>query len=232
VLYALRQPATLLGLILGFAVGIPIRAVLQQQAAAGTGIFGGRRRLRGVGGPARARGPLPWGRFLDPYGAVAAVVSGVGWGARVPPRAARGWRALVPLLIALIVHGLLAAVGFAAYRALGGPSALGDPVHLSDILHGSVRLGDTAVQIAAGFGAVNLGCGLLALMPIPPLELGVLVWSGLPRSAGARRFAYHLLEEAWGVVVVLVGLLLPLAGQGPVLLTLIDVIAKPLLQRV
>jgi hypothetical protein len=44
----------------------------------------------------------------------------------------------------------------------------------------------------------------------------------LPRSPGARRFAYRLLEEAWGVAVVLLFLLLPLAGQQPLLLELIN----------
>ena len=229
-LFALRQPAILLGMLLGFTLGVAVRADLQHRAASGAGFA--RRRLRRVGttGP---RGQVNWGRYLDPYGAVAAVISGVGWGARVPPRATRGARALVPLAIALGVHAVLALAGFAAYRSLGGPSGLGGPgVAVSDILHGSVRAGGTGVEAALGFATVNLGCGLLALTPIPPLELGVLLWSWLPRSPGARRFAYHLLEEAWGVVVVLVGLLLPLAGQAPALLALIDIIAKPILQRV
>jgi hypothetical protein len=176
---------------------------------------------------------VAWGSYLDPYGAVAAVISGIGWGTRVPPRTTRGARALVPLLVALVVHGVLAAIGFAVYRSLGGPSGLGGPgAQVSDILHGSVHAGGTGIQVALGFAVENLGCGLLALTPIPPLELGVLLWSALPRSAGARRFAYHLLEEAWGVLAVLVGLLLPLAGQAPVLLALIDIIAKPILQRI
>jgi len=223
VLYALRHPAILLGLVIGFLLGVVLRAALQQRVAAG-------RRLRVAGAPRAAA--RPWTSYLDPYGAVAAVISGAGWGARVPPKSTRGARALAPLAVALAVHAVFAVVGFAAYRALSGPRVLGYGVSVSDVLHGSLALGSRAAQIAVGFAVVNLACGLLALVPIPPLELGVVLWSRLPRTPSARRFAYHLLEEAWGIVIVLVGLLLPLAGQPPFLLALIDTVANPLLRLV
>jgi len=223
VLYALRHPAILLGLVIGFLLGVVLRAALQQRVVTG-------RKLR-VAGASRAPA-RPWTSYLDPYGTVAAVISGAGWGARVPPRSMRGARALGPLAVALVVHGVFAAIGFATYRALSGPPVLGYGVTVSDVLHGSLALGSAAAQIAVGFAVANLACGLLALVPIPPLELGVVLWSRLPRTAGARRFAYHLLEEAWGIVIVLVGLLLPLAGQPPFLLALIDTVANPILRLV
>jgi len=223
VLYALRHPAILLGLVLGFAIGVVVRAALQRRAVAGR-----RLKIAGVG-----RGPrTPWTAYLDPYGAVAAVVSGAGWGARVAPRGQRGVRLWAPLAVALGVHGVLAVAGFAAYRAASGPRVLGQGVDVSDVLHGTFALGSTAAQVAVGFAVVNLACGLLACAPIPPLELGVVLWSRLPRTPSARRFAYHLLDEAWGVAIVLVGLLLPLAGQPPFLLALIDTVADPILRLV
>jgi hypothetical protein len=229
VLFALRHPAILLGLAVGFVVGVVLRAALQQRLAAGRGLRRtGLRSVRGVGRSPRQ----PWTTYLDPYGVVAAIIAGVGWGARVAHRVSRGPRIAMPLLVALVVHGVLAAAGFAAYRALSGPPVLGSFVDASDVLHGSVALGSTGAQVAVGFGVVNLACGLLALVPIPPLELGVVLWSRLPRTPSARRFAYHLLEEAWGVLVVLVGLLLPLGGQPPALLALIDIVARPLLRLV
>jgi len=54
----------------------------------------------------------------------------------------------------------------------------------------------------------------------------------LPRSPGARRTAYHLLDEAWGVAAVLVLLLLPIAGQLPALLAVLNAVADPLLRQV
>jgi hypothetical protein len=227
VLFALRHPAILLGLLIGFLVGVIVRAALQQQLSSGARLSFGRRRLRSVG---RQRPATRWATYLDPYGAVAAVIAGVGWGARPPARAGRGAFGL--LGVALAVHAALAVAGFAAYQALSGPPVLGHGVQVSDVLHGSLRLGSAGAQVAAGFGMENLACGLLALVPIPPLELGVLLWSRLPRTPGARRIAYHLLEEAWGVAVILVGLLLPLAGQSPALLALLDIVGDPLLRLI
>ena len=228
-LYALRHPAILLGLLVGFVVGVVVRAALQQRVAAGRG----RGRLSRVGASAPRQ---PWTSYLDPYGAVAAVVAGVGWGARPPQRAGRSRQDVRALVIAVVVHGLLAVAGFAVYRALANQAGLsldlGRGIAASDVLHGSLGLPGVGVQVALGFAVENLACGLLALVPIPPLELGVVLWSRLPRTPGARRFAYHLLEEAWGVAVILVGLLLPLAGQRPPLLALIDTVAAPLLRLV
>jgi hypothetical protein len=133
------------------------------------------------------------------------------------------------LVAALVVHALLAVVGIALYAAADGATGLLDLIRVSDILHGNVDIWTTAQQVAIGFGIMNLACGLLALLPLPPLELGVVLWSRLPRSAGARRFAYHLLEEQWGVAVVLVLLLLPLGGELPLILVLVNKLAEPLL---
>ena len=120
-----------------------------------------------------------------------------------------------------------AVVGFAAYRAASGLplNSFGD-IDATVILYGSdfsKVIAPTFTQaVTLGFGMINVACGLLVLLPIPPLELGVILWSRLPRSPGARRFSYHLLEEQWGVAVVLLFLLLPLAGQQPLLLVLIN----------
>lgn len=229
-LFALRHPATLLGLLLGFVIGIGLRALLQRQLAASGRItvLSRRRGLHPVGRP-RAR--EAWTTYIDPYGAVAFIVAGVGWGAR-PPARPGGRGAVGQLLVALGVHAVLAVVGLAAYNALSGPPVLGHGVQVADVLHGSVGFWTTGQQIAVGFGMENLACGLLALVPIPPLELGVLLWSRLPRTPGARRLAYRLLEEAWGVAVILVGLLLPLAGQQPVLLALLNIVGDQLLRLV
>lgn len=234
-LYALRHPPILLGLLLGFLVGVVVRAALQQRVPAGRGRLRLARTGSRTGGVGRTR--QPWTAYLDPYGAVAAIVAGVGWGARPPQRGARGSQDVRALVIAVVVHGILAVAGFAAYRALAhhaglGGLPLGNGIDASDVLHGSFGLPGVGLQVALGFAVENLACGLLALVPIPPLELGVVLWSRLPRTAGARRFAYHLLEEAWGVAVILIGLLLPLAGQRPPLLALIDIVAAPLLRLV
>jgi hypothetical protein len=223
VIFALRHPAVLLGLLIGFLVGMALRSAVQRSLASGSPRRRGR--LRPVGMGRRSGFPRPaagWAAYLDPYGTVAAALAGVGWGPRQPVRQRGRGSDVAMLLAALVVHGVLAVAGFAAFNAAGGDFRVFSVVDASTILHGSGTFGRTGQDVAAGFGMINLACGLLALLPIPPLELGVILWSRLPRSPGARRFAYHLLEEQWGVAVCLLFLLLPLAGQQPLLLVLIN----------
>jgi hypothetical protein len=226
VIFALRHPAVLLGLVVGFLVGIVLRAVVQRWLVSGSG-FRRRGRLRPVRTGRRSGFPQPsagWSSYLDPYGAVAAALAGAGWGARIPGRRSGRGSDVALLFAALVVHGALAVAGVVAYQAAGGDyHVFGlDGFDVTTVLHGSAAPSDFAQAVTVGFAMINVACGLLALLPIPPLELGVTLWSRLPRSPGARRFSYHLLEEQWGVAVVLLFLLLPLAGQQPLLLELIN----------
>jgi hypothetical protein len=228
VIFALRRPGILLGLVLGFLVGIMLRAAVQRAVARGRRSGGGRGNLRAVGArPGGLRPRAGWAAYLDPYGTVAAVISGVGWGVR--PDARRANSDILMLLAALLVHGVLAVAGFAGFVAAGFSWADLAFIEPTAVLHGDLPIDDLAASVSLGFGMVNLGCGLLALVPIPPLELGVVLWSRLPRSAGARRMAYRVLEEQWGVAAVLLLLLLPLVGRQPVLLALIDSIGGAIL---
>jgi hypothetical protein len=223
-LFALRQPATLLGLVLGFAVGCFLRVTAQQL------IVNGRSGIRRSGRSVTAHSvttPMTW---LDPFGLVAALLAGIGWSPR--PVLSRGkprqvWSMVV---IAVVVHGALAAIGLVAYLGAGGLKLAFPVMSTISVLHGTQFVATTfAEKVALGFGVENLGCGLLALVPIPPLELGVALWSTLPRSAGSRRMAYRVLEEQWGIGILLLLLLLPLAGEQPALLQLVAGIADKIL---
>ena len=230
-IFALRQPAVLLGLVLGFVAGIAAVTSAQRTLAAKRWRPRRRGALRPLGGSARpARRPAS--SLLDPYGVACAVISGVGWGPRPPAPTGLRKPGPGPLVIAVLVHGALAAAGLAAYLAAGGNKGLltVPPDVLILVVHGSPAVGgqSVAAQILLGFAMVNLGCGLLRLVPIPPLEMGVLLWSRLPRSPGSRRLAYHLLEEPWGVAVLLVLLLVPLAGEQPALLRVLSALADPI----
>jgi hypothetical protein len=219
VIFALREPPILLGLLLGFLVGIALRSTAQTWLA----------RPRGLRMAGRARARRPWSAYLDPYGLVAAVLSGVGWGPK--PEARRSGRSAdwTMTLAAVGVHAALAAIGLAAFIAAGGLVLELHGISVASVLHGSLHGGTTGEKVALGFGMENLACGVLALVPIPPLEAGVVVWSRLPRSPGARRIAYHLLEEQWGVAILLVLLLLPLAGELPALLMLVNAVGNAIL---
>jgi hypothetical protein len=223
-LFALRQPTTLLGLLLGFAVGCYLRATAQR-------LVNGGLRSASKGALRGANAPRSW---LDPYGVVAALLTGVGWSPR-PVLAHRGAKRNVWLVtaIAVVVHGVLAAVGIAAYDALGGHEFFLPLTGIVSVLHGTQGAAASAGQrVALGFGMENLACGLLALWPLPPLELGVALWSTFPRTPGARRLAYHLLDEQWAIAVVLALLLIPLAGEQPLLLQLIDTLGTDILRAI
>jgi hypothetical protein len=230
-IYALREPAILLGLLAGFLLGVPLRAELQRRVTRPRGLRG-RRGLSAVGGSRRPG--LGWPGYLDPYGAVAALLSGAGWGPRVEAKRTPATDAMM-LAAALVAHGALTALGLAAYVAAGGTLQRVHGLDVSSVLHGEsfvhdlINTGSFGRDVALGFAMVNLACGILALIPIPPLELGVIVWSRLPRSPGARRVAFHVLEEQWGVAVILLLLLLPLAGQPPALLAVINAIGGAIL---
>jgi hypothetical protein len=206
-LFALRQPATLLGLVLGFAVGCFLRVVAQQL------YLGGNRAVPSI---------KAWRSWLDPFGMVAALLGGVGWSPRPALRPGKPRQVWAMVVIALVVHAVLAAIGLAAFLGAGGLRVALPFANTIAVLHGSQGITVSFAQRAAlGFGIENLACGLLLLVPIPPLELGVALWSTLPRSAGTRRMAYRVLEEQWGVGVLLVLLLFPLAGEQPALLQLV-----------
>ncbi|HTR68660.1 MAG TPA: hypothetical protein VMH41_00345 [Mycobacteriales bacterium] len=215
----------MLGLVLGFAAGCWLRATAQNLV---------KPRLRSVGGRGRFDHALAPASWLDPFGSVAAVLAGVGWSPRPEITGRDRTRSLwLVVVIAVLAHAVLTAVGLTAYVGLGGSRALLQYVPTLGVLHGSqVVVTSNAQRIALGFGVINLACGLLVLLPLPPLELGVALWSILPRSAGARRLAYRLLEEQWSIVAVLVLLLLPLAGEQPALLQLVGGLGDRILSAI
>ncbi len=228
-LFALRQPAVLVGLVLGFAA-TSIAVTLVQ------GLLSGPKR-----GLRQRTQPRFW---LDPYGAVAALLAGVGWAPR--PEIRRGFgsstrrTAWLMAVVALVVPAALAAAGLAAYLGAGGTrfalSVLGSLSVDSGsvtVLHGSQHIASAFGQkVALGFAMECLAMGLLSVVPIPPLATGVAVWSQFPRTPGSRRLAYHLLEEQWGIAVILVFTLIPLVGQEPALLALIGTVADDILRAI
>jgi hypothetical protein len=214
VLFALRQPEVLLGLVLGFAAGM-------------IALSGATRLLDRT-----SRYPTPFWHpkaWLDPYGAVAALLAGTGWAPR--PEVRRGFgksqhrQLWVVAAVSCVVPAILAAAGLALYVGLTSRAVL-PFVDSYPVLHGFTGLGATLGQkVALGFAIENLTVAILSLVPIPPLPTGVAVWTVLPRTAGSRQLAYRMLEEHWGIVALLVLFLVPLAGDGPLLLVLVTTIA-------
>lgn len=223
-LYALRHPLALLALLVGFVIGITLRGVVQAHLAAR---LGDRSALAG------GRGSVDPRRHVDPFGAVAAAIAGVGWGAPVERSSyvrkdQRGGILAVLLAgpLALLIAG---AVLVGGYLAAGGSTLLiGATGLIPATLHGSYVI-DGGPMLLLFAGVELLSMGVLALIPLPPLDGGRILFLYAPRTAGWQKAEYHLAEQNVGTVILLVLLIIPLAGQNPLLLFLLDVILHPLL---
>jgi hypothetical protein len=225
-LYALRTPTAFVALLAGFLLGVVVHVVAQRLVARTR-----HSRVSGIG--ARRRTSLRdtlWGA-VDPFGAVAAALGGTGWARspELPHRRRRGWeRSDLVLLAGPAANLAVAAVALLLYRAIGGPGVAA-VASLPDLLHGQVSGLPLPVLALLLVGVQNLAMGLLALVPMPPLDGGRLLFAHAPGSPGWQRAEYYLAEHNWGVAVLLVLLLLPIAGEAPLLLVLLDLVGRPLL---
>lgn len=212
-IFALLQPVALIGLLLGFAVSVVLRAVVQHLVAR-RGPYARRQRL------------FDPRRDIDVFGVVAAVLGGTGWGKRATDPGG-GWPRISVLVSGPIAVLVASQLAFAAYRFSGGSPLLLELYAASDVFRG-IPTGTAVEKFLLSF-AVSLLCfGLLALVPLPPLD----GWGMLARRAGSRpnpgfaRAQHWLDEQNIGVVILLVGLVIPLAG-GPLFLFLLNIVTAP-----
>ena len=126
--------------------------------------------------------------------------------------------------VANLVVGLAALVGF---RLAGG---LATGASSSQLQYGVS--GDLLPKVLLLLGLMNVFVGLLSLVPLPPLDGGRLLFLLAPRTTGWQKAYYQLEERNIGVAVVLALLLIPLAGSRPLVLFVLDTIARPLLDLV
>lgn len=222
-LYALAHPASLLLLLGSFVVGLTLHGWVQCRLADRLGD----RRPRQEG---RLR-PDPR-HHLDPFGAVAAALSGFGWVRPVEllDRRRRG----AVLLVALsgpATNLLLGLVLLLAWRVTYGPGAIGGVAY--ELQHGvpiaARDLGEAALLLV---GASQLYLGALSLVPLPPLDGGRLLFALGPQTLGWQKARYHLVEQNIGVAVLLALLLIPLGGSLPLLPQLLDTVLGPLITLV
>jgi Zn-dependent protease len=218
-LYALRHPVALGGLALGFVVAVVVHAWARGELA---------RRTRQTGLLSAPAGPRDARRQTDPFGLVALILAGVGWMRPLEP--AGRWRAGRVRRIALALSGPVAnlvvgSAAFLAYRAMGGSGPLAAAVGARSSLQGSL-VGTAAEQLVAGIAFANLAMAVLEVVPIPPLEGADVLFSLVPPTPGWQRVRHYLAEQNWGVAVVLLLVLLPIAGNAPPLLELIDIVVR------
>ena len=219
-LYALGDPLSFVLLVVSFVVAVTVHGWVQSVVAA-------RMRDREAQQSGRTR-PDPR-VHVDPFGAIAAAIAGIGWAKPVEldPRAPR--RTVVSVLLSgAIANLVLGAAALAAFRLLGG-AALDASTY--DLQHGRGS-DDHVLQALFLFGLMNVFVAVLSLVPIPPLDGGRLLFALGPRSSGWQRARHYLIEQNIGVAVLLALLLIPLGGPQALLPTLLDTIVGPVLDAV
>lgn len=214
-LYALGDPLSFVLLLVSYVVCVTLLGWVEALAC-------GRVGLREPG----RRWPDPR-RQVDPYGAVGALISGIGWATPVEvPGNRRGGRIAVALLVGpvlLLVLGLAALAGFGiVYSPVGGSSAL-----LQRGL-GVLPAGEEAWLLA---GTMATYVGALSIVPLPPLPGGRALFAVAPQSGGWLKARYQLIDRNIGIAVLLALLIIPLGG-GPLLTSILDSILDPLVRAV
>jgi Zn-dependent protease len=209
VLWALSNPVGMAGLLAGFLLAMVLRGAVQRR-------FGTR---EPAWSPAQD---------FDVFGAVAAALGGTGWGRRAKPTFGRpGTLALVAGPLAVIAASQL---GLLAFRLVGG--VLGAErleASLTILRDGAPGVEQLLPRFVLCLAVALLYAGLLALLPIPPLDGWELVarrYRHRP-SQGFARTKHYLDEQNLGVVILLVCLVLPIGSKPPVLLFVLDVVTTP-----
>lgn len=218
-LFALGQPAAFAGLVVSFLLALLLRAFAIRFAA------------RGLGLTDRQDTVAPRLREdVDAFGAVAAAVGGIGWGKvvdvdEVPRFHGRGRAALV--FAAGPVLTLVAAQAFFLLYSVTTSYGL-ELLRPSDVLRGQFA-GPYLAQFVLGIAVGLLAFGLLALLPVPPLDGFGLLWSA-QRVPGPGLQGYRLWfqEKNIGVVVLLACCFFPLSY--PLLLLPIDLLGTVFLR--
>jgi hypothetical protein len=224
-LRTLGNPPVFLGMLLGFLLATPVQAYVQAAVAR---VFGDRPAFRRAFGDRltmRRVGDLR--RVLDPFGAVAALLGGLGWGVTPDVQLRSRGRLAVALLagpVAVALLGVLAVFGFVV---VGGPREVLPGSGPGTLLAGVS--GSAAPLFFFGLALELLGMAVLALVPLPPLPGWRLLELASTGSLGWQRAREYLVEKNLGVLALLVLLILPLGGSTPLLLGIVDTVVGSLL---
>lgn len=211
-LFALVHPVAFVALVASFLLGIVVRAVAIRFTAKRLGLAD------------RHDSVVPRLREdVDPFGAVAAAIAGMGWGKMlsvddIPQFRGRG-RSVAVFVAGPVACIVLAQVFFLAYVLAYPPFGfLPEP---AVVLHGID--GAVGQQILLSF-AVGLLCfGILELIPIPPLDGFGILWYAMRRPGKSMQWMRLWFEHKnVGAVVLLVISLFPLGS--PFLLSILNVI--------
>jgi Zn-dependent protease len=193
--------------------------------------------------------------IFDVYGAIAALLGGVGWGAPVDtsdPRHRSKGRRVAQLLLGPIVLAALGVCLLLAFRlwthldglapqygairtwsglyavSTGQSFVISVPGHLRTHFEYALPFGQVALLLA---GVELLAMGVLAILPIPPLDGGRLLFALTPRSGAWQRVRFRLDEENWGLLILLF-CSFPVIFRRVLLISILGAIVNPLVRLI
>ncbi|MCU1591939.1 MAG: hypothetical protein JWP11_3195, partial [Frankiales bacterium] len=170
-------------------------------------------------------------RHVDPFGAIAGLIAGIGWARPLEPVSGRHRRSalITSSLAGPAVNIALGLGALVAYRARAGHGLIA--VSATILQHGLPGL-DVADRATLLFGLMNVYVGILSLVPLPPLDGGRLLFGSAPRTVGWQKAQHQLVDQNIGLAVLLLLLLLPLGGPQALLPTVLDDLVSPLVRLV
>ena len=232
-LYALRYPFSFGVLVVTFVVGVTARGLAQR-------LVSGERRPAWVRANTQRKRSTWLKPYLDAYGCIAGALGGVGWGAPIdisdPRHRSRGRRVLQlligPVVLAGLGIGLLAILKAWSHPAVPvlplDQAVTGIAFATTHHFRYVVPFGQVALFLA---GVELLAMGVFAIIPIPPLDGGKLLFSLVPRSGVWGKIRFRLDEENWGLLLLLV-LGLPVLFRRLVLIQILGHLVDPLVRLV
>jgi hypothetical protein len=216
VLFALGEPVAFVALVVAFLLGLALRAVAIRFTSRTVGLAERRQSLR-----------LSPREDIDPFGAVSAAVGGMGWGRQltvdeVPRYRGRGRAAAVFAAgpVACILAGELLIAGYALIFPANAEVVL-SAVGIVDVLRGVALPYGEQVLLSLGVGLLTFG--LLALIPMPPLDGFGILWYALRRPGPSMNWMRLWFEDKnIGVLILLICGFFPLGY--PILLMILNIL--------
>ncbi|HEY2172372.1 MAG TPA: hypothetical protein VGH85_01020 [Mycobacteriales bacterium] len=218
-LRALGHPASFFGLLIGYLLAVLVHRTAQQVAAR----MLGDRSLRTTGHPIAT--------YVDPFGAVAAALGGIGWGESFTVTLRSRGRRAIALLAGPVAVAALAAAALIGFRAAGGAQLIVAQLTPGDVI-GGVDLVSTGQTILLCAGLEAAGMAVLGLVPLPPLTGWRVLSLFMRETHGWQRTRIALEDRNIGVAILLVLLVLPIGPGGPLLVRLLNVIVGAVLRAV
>jgi hypothetical protein len=212
VLFVLNKPALLLGIIAALYIGVVVGTAATVLTAKALGDPMGQREHRLSLNPVRN---------VHIYSAVMMVLGGFGWAEQVPLNdrwRARRFHVAVSVLARPLAYAALSLAAAAGAKAVSVPTYGVVNDRIPEAVAGTRGLSSFHASFAAEFllqmSVVFAALCVISLIPVPPTDLGRVIFTLGGNSMGWQKARYQLEERNIGVVILLALLLLPIAFTG------------------